>query len=59
MRLENEKYKLIDYKITQIKLQQIHNYAGIFAIDYLCTLDDGQEIIYLRYQIIVQMEKRL
>lgn len=44
VRLEDEKHKLINHKITQVKLQQGHNYAGIFTIDYLCTLDDGHEI---------------
>ncbi len=44
VRLEDEKHKLIDHKITQVKLQQDHNYAGIATIDYLCRLDDGQSI---------------
>jgi hypothetical protein len=44
VRLEDEKHKLINHKITQVNLQQGYNYAGIFTIDYLCTLDDGQEI---------------
>jgi len=44
VRLEDEKHKLIDHKITQVKLQQDRNYAGIFTIDFVCKLDDGQNI---------------
>ncbi len=44
VRLEDEKHKLINHKVTGVKLQQDRNYAGIATIDYLCRLDDGQSI---------------
>ncbi|WP_033166882.1 hypothetical protein [Clostridium sp. KNHs205] len=44
VRLEDEKHKLINHKVTDVKLQQDRNYAGIATIDYLCKLDDGRSI---------------
>jgi hypothetical protein len=44
VRLEDEKHKLINHKVTEVKLKQDRNYAGIATIDYLCKLDDGRSI---------------
>ncbi len=44
VRLEDKKHKLINHKVTEVKLQQDRNYAGIATIDYLCKLDDGRSI---------------
>ena len=44
VRLENEKHKLINHKVIQVKLTQDRNYAGIASIDYLCKLDNGRSI---------------